>query len=190
MSPETPIWYIVDCCRVWESHADTKAWRFGKPVPERVLPTYTVDEPGRGTADQMVAAVTVTVGNFAQTISDAVGVDDGTCVVGRPASAVRSVVDGYADFAGEVAVCVVSPAVLAGAVAVEASSPAVAGVASLADLAGGVTVVVTPSAVAGVASPADLAGLSPSVWHPWPMVASLAVAGWASLAGLAVLLAG
>ena len=55
--------------------------------------------------------------------------DCGTYVVGGPASAFRSGIDGYADFAGEVAIGVASPAIIAGAVAVEAAS-------SLADLAG------------------------------------------------------
>ena len=59
VSPETPIRDIVDRCWVWESHADTEARRFRKPGPERALPIYTVDEPGRGTDDQMVAAVTL-----------------------------------------------------------------------------------------------------------------------------------
>ena len=54
--PETPIRDIVDCCRMWESHADTEA---RKPGPERALPIYTVDEPGCGLDDRMVAAVTV-----------------------------------------------------------------------------------------------------------------------------------
>ena len=61
MSPETPIQDIVDRSQVWESHADTEVWRFGKPGTERVLPTYTVDELGRGMADRMVASVTVTL---------------------------------------------------------------------------------------------------------------------------------
>ena len=56
--PETPI-RDVDRCRVWESHADTEARRFSKPGQERALPIYTVDEPGCGLDDWMVAAVTV-----------------------------------------------------------------------------------------------------------------------------------
>ena len=44
----------------------------------------------------------------------AVGVDGGDCVIGRPASAFRSDIDGYADFAGEVAAGVASSTVLAG----------------------------------------------------------------------------
>ena len=57
--PETPIQYIVDFCRVWESHADTGAWRIVKPGPERTLPVYTMDEPGCGLDDRMVVAVTI-----------------------------------------------------------------------------------------------------------------------------------
>ena len=59
VSPETPIRHIVDRCRVWESHAETEARRFSKPGPERALPIYTVDEPGRGVDDRMVVAVTI-----------------------------------------------------------------------------------------------------------------------------------
>ena len=72
-------------------------------------------------------------------------------MVGDPASAFRSGVDGYTDFAGEVAVGVASPAVPAGAVAIGVASPAVAGVASPANLASGVTVGVASLADAGVA---------------------------------------
>ena len=39
--------------------ADTEAQSFGRPGLERVLPPYAVDEPGRGSTDRMVAAVTV-----------------------------------------------------------------------------------------------------------------------------------
>ena len=52
--PETP-----DRWRVWESHGNTEPRRFSKPGPERALPIYTVDEPGCGLDDRMVAAVTV-----------------------------------------------------------------------------------------------------------------------------------
>ena len=55
VAPETPIRYIVDRCRVWESHADTEARRFSKRGPE----IYTVDEPGCGLDDHMVAVLTV-----------------------------------------------------------------------------------------------------------------------------------
>ena len=58
VSPETPIQDIIDRCRVWESHADSDARRFSKPCPERALPIYTVDDPGCGRDDRMVAAVT------------------------------------------------------------------------------------------------------------------------------------
>ena len=76
MPPESPIRYIVDRCRVWESLADTEAGRFSKPGPERALPIYTVDEPGCGLDDRMVAAVTIPpVGNFAKIVaSNLVGV--------------------------------------------------------------------------------------------------------------------
>ena len=43
---------------MWESHANSDARMFSKPGPDRALPIYTVDEPGWGTDDQMVAAVT------------------------------------------------------------------------------------------------------------------------------------
>ena len=56
VSTETHIWDIVDRCR--ESHADSDARRFSKPGPERALPIYTVDDPGRETDDRMVADVT------------------------------------------------------------------------------------------------------------------------------------
>ena len=59
VAPETPIRDIVDHCRVWESHADIEARRFNKLGTERALPIYTVDEPGRGLDDRMVAAVTI-----------------------------------------------------------------------------------------------------------------------------------
>ena len=59
MAPETPIWDIVDRCRVWESHADPEARRFSKLEPERALPINTVDEPGCRLDDRMVAAVTI-----------------------------------------------------------------------------------------------------------------------------------
>ena len=56
--PETPIWDIVDRCRVWESHADTSFPKIIKPVPEGALPVYTVDEPAYAPTDWVVAAVT------------------------------------------------------------------------------------------------------------------------------------
>ena len=43
VAPETPIRNIVDCCRVWESHADyDKRW-VRRLVPDRDLPIYTVN---------------------------------------------------------------------------------------------------------------------------------------------------
>ena len=55
--------------------------------------------------------------------------DCGTGVVGGPASAFLSGTDGCVDFAGEVAVSVMSPPVLAGDVAIGVVSPAVVGAA-------------------------------------------------------------
>ena len=86
----------------------------------------------------------------------AVSVDSAVSFVGGSASAFLSDADGCADFAGEVAVVVTSPAILAGDVAVRMALPAVAGVvtvgvASLAD-AGMVTVGVTNLADARAAS--------------------------------------
>ena len=46
---------------MWESHTDTEARRFVKADPDRVLPTYTGDEPGCGAADRMVVSATVTL---------------------------------------------------------------------------------------------------------------------------------
>ena len=59
-------------------------------------------------------------------------------VVGGPTSAFLN--DGCMDFAGDVAVGVVYPAVFAGDVGVGVASPAIAGAASLANLAGDVAV--------------------------------------------------
>ena len=54
--PETPIRDIVDCCRMWESHADV--WRISKPGPDQAFPTYVVSDSERETDDRKVAAVT------------------------------------------------------------------------------------------------------------------------------------
>ena len=102
---------------------------------------------------------------------------------------------------GDVAVGETCPAVLAGDVAAGVASPAVAGVASLADLAGDVAVGVASPAVARVASLANLAGvvtvgvISPTVAGAASLAdfagddavgkASPGVAGVASLADLA-----
>ena len=49
--PETPIWDIVDRCRVWESHADTGARRIVNASGE------TVTDPGRGGGGQAPGSV-------------------------------------------------------------------------------------------------------------------------------------
>ena len=51
VAPETPIRDIVDRCRVWESHADLDIRGFGRPVPERALPIYAVNDAGGGRDD-------------------------------------------------------------------------------------------------------------------------------------------
>ena len=63
VAPETPIWDIVDICRVWESHADSDNRRVGRPVPERALPINTVsDADGGGVGwDATVAPTSPTV---------------------------------------------------------------------------------------------------------------------------------
>ena len=58
VAPETPIWDIVDRCRVWESHADSDNRRGGRPGPERALPIYMVDDVSGGRDDRTMAAVT------------------------------------------------------------------------------------------------------------------------------------
>ena len=98
----------------------------------------------------------------------AVSVDSAVSFVGGPASTFLSSADGCADFAGEVAVVVTSPVVLACDVAVRVTLPAVAGAASPADLAevvasladdGMVTVGVADLAAAEMAFSADPAGV-------------------------------
>ena len=61
VAPEIPIRDIVDCCRVWESHADLDNRRGGRPGPERALPIYTVDDVGGGRDDRTMAAVTTSL---------------------------------------------------------------------------------------------------------------------------------
>ena len=56
---ETPIRDIVDCCRVWESHADSDVRRISKPGPDRACPMYMVGDSGREMDDRRVAAVTI-----------------------------------------------------------------------------------------------------------------------------------
>ena len=48
VASETPIREIVDRCLVWESHADSDNRRVGRPVPERALPIYTVNNANGG----------------------------------------------------------------------------------------------------------------------------------------------
>ena len=60
VSPEIPIRDIVDCCRVWESPADSDTQSFSKPGPDRTLPIYTVDASSCGMDDRVVAADTTT----------------------------------------------------------------------------------------------------------------------------------
>ena len=45
--PETPIWDVVDRCRVWESHADPAVCRFSKPSPVPIYPAYVVGDADR-----------------------------------------------------------------------------------------------------------------------------------------------
>ena len=79
-----------------------------------------------------------------------VSVDSAVSFVGGPSSAFLSGADGRADFAGEVAVVVTTPAALAGDVAVRVALPAVAGAAPPADLAVVVTVGVASLVDAGM----------------------------------------
>ena len=37
LPPDTPLWDIVDRCRVWESHSDSSGRRIGKPEPAYVI---------------------------------------------------------------------------------------------------------------------------------------------------------
>ena len=45
-SPETPIWDIVDWCRVWESHADLEDQGGWYPSPRRSLPVNMINDGG------------------------------------------------------------------------------------------------------------------------------------------------
>ena len=59
VSPETPLWDIVDRCRVWESHAEFEDRRGWYPSPDRSRPVYTINDGGntgddlQGVADDM-----------------------------------------------------------------------------------------------------------------------------------------
>ena len=105
--------------------------------------------------------------NLSRRETNTVDVDSTVGFVGGQASAFLSVIDGCTDFAGEVAVMVTSPAVLAGDIAVEVAEDVAVDVISLAN-AGMVTVGVADLADDGMAFPADPAG-AVNVSHPWPM---------------------
>ena len=53
-----PMRNIVDSSRVWESHADSNNRRVGRPVPERALPIYTVNDADGGGVGRVATAVT------------------------------------------------------------------------------------------------------------------------------------
>ena len=57
VAPETPIRDIVDRCRVWESHADSDNRWVERPVPERALPIYTVNDANGGGVGRVATAV-------------------------------------------------------------------------------------------------------------------------------------
>ena len=56
--PETPIRDLVDCCRVWESHADPVVRRMNKPTLDMTYPTYAVSDTDKDREVTKVAAVT------------------------------------------------------------------------------------------------------------------------------------
>ena len=56
--PETPIRDVVDCCHVWESHADPAVRRMSKPALDPTYPTYTVGETDSDNEITRVAVVT------------------------------------------------------------------------------------------------------------------------------------
>ena len=56
--PETPIRYVVDRCRVWESHADPEIRRVSKPSPDPIYPAYVVGDSEHVGETLRVAAVT------------------------------------------------------------------------------------------------------------------------------------
>ena len=55
--PETPIWDVVDRCRIWESHADPAVRRVSKPSPEQTYPAYVVGDSDSISETTWVAAV-------------------------------------------------------------------------------------------------------------------------------------
>ena len=56
--PETPIWDVVDRCRVWESHADPAVRRVSKPSPDQNYPAYFMGDSDSISEKTHVAAVT------------------------------------------------------------------------------------------------------------------------------------
>ena len=46
VSPETPIWDIVDRWRVWESHTEFEDRRGWHPSPDGSRPVYTINDGG------------------------------------------------------------------------------------------------------------------------------------------------
>ena len=58
VSPETPIWDIVDRCQAWESNVDLDVRRASKPGPDPTCPTYAVSVSDGGMDDLRVAAIT------------------------------------------------------------------------------------------------------------------------------------
>ena len=56
--PETPIWDVVDRCRVWESHADPAVRRVSKPSSDPIYPAYVVGDSDSISETTRVAAVT------------------------------------------------------------------------------------------------------------------------------------
>ena len=56
--PETPTRDVVDCCRVWESHADPAVRQVSKPSPDPIYPAYVVGDADRTSETSRVAAVT------------------------------------------------------------------------------------------------------------------------------------
>ena len=60
MSPETPIWDIVDRCQVWESHADLEDQGRWYPSPRWPLPIFTINGRGKAGDDQPGAANHIT----------------------------------------------------------------------------------------------------------------------------------
>ena len=56
--PETPIWDVVDRCRIWESHADPAVRRVSKPSPDPIYPAYVVGDSDNISKTTQVAAGT------------------------------------------------------------------------------------------------------------------------------------